>query len=281
MIETMSAGWVAAAAAVTGLLIGSFLNVVIHRLPRMLERQWQNDAAAVRGEDQVHTGRYDLMMPRSHCPACGQTLRLRDLIPVASWLALGARCAACQAPIGLRYPLVEIATAMLFVLCAMRFDQAPVAFAAMLLTSVLLAAALIDFDTQLLPDALTLPLLWAGLLVNLNALFVPIDQAVLGAIAGYLSLWFVHHAFRLATGREGMGYGDFKLLAAIGAWLGWQPLAAVVLLACASGAAFAVIGGLAGLRDMRAPIAFGPWLAAAGMIALFTQPVLVHWLLGG
>jgi leader peptidase (prepilin peptidase)/N-methyltransferase len=280
MAELLSTGWAVTAAAVAGLVIGSFLNVVIHRLPKMLERQWQNDAAAVRGDPPAHDGRYDLMMPRSHCPACGQTLRLRDLIPVASWLALGARCAACRAPIGLRYPLIEITTAVLFALCVMRFDPAPAALAAMLLASVLLAAAVIDYDTQLLPDALTLPLLWAGLLVNLHALFIPIDQAVLGAVAGYVSLWSVHHAFRLATGREGMGYGDFKLLAAIGAWLGWQPLAPVVLLACASGAAFAILGGLAGLRDMRAPIAFGPWLAAAGMIALFTQPALVQGLLG-
>ena len=278
MIATMGTSWAVVTAAVAGLLIGSFLNVVIHRLPRMLERQWHDDAAAVRGEPVSHADRYDLIAPRSHCPACGQSLRLRHLIPVASWIALAARCAACRAPISIRYPLIELATAALFALCVVRFQISAAAPAAMLLVAVLLVAAVIDFDTRLLPDALTLPLLWAGLLVNLGHVFVPLDEAVVGAIAGYLSLWSIHHAFRLATGREGMGYGDFKLLAAIGAWLGWQPLAAVVVLACASGAGFAILGGLAGLRDLRAPIAFGPWLAAAGLIALFSQPMLAHWL---
>jgi len=279
-MEAFQAGAAALIAAMAGLLIGSFLNVVIHRLPKMLERQWQNDAAAVRGEPLALPDRYDLILPRSHCPACGQTLRLRDLVPVASWLALRGRCAACQAPISARYPMVELATAALFALCIIRFGAAPAALAAMLLAAVLLAAALIDLDTQLLPDALTLPLVWAGLAVNLGGLFVPIEHAVLGAMAGYASLWSIHHAFRLVTGREGMGYGDFKLLAAIGAWLGWQPLAAVVLMACVAGAGFAIAGGVAGLRDARAPIAFGPWLAAAGAIALFTQPALALWLLG-
>lgn len=273
-------GWVLIAAALGGLIVGSFLNAVIHRLPRILERQWQDDAAAIRGEPLSQGDRYNLVMPRSHCPACGQTLRIRDLVPVASWLALKGRCAACEAPISARYPIVELATAGLFMLCVMRFGATPTALAAMALVATLVAAAVIDFDTQLLPDALTLPLVWVGLLANLGGLFVPLEHAVLGAVAGYLSLWSIHHAFRLVTGREGMGYGDFKLLAAIGAWLGWQPLAGVVLMACAAGVLFAVGGALARRRDARAPIAFGPWLAAAGLIALFTGPALGHWLAG-
>ena len=274
------AQWVMAA-GVAGLLIGSFLNVVIHRLPRMLERQWQRDAADLRGEAMPVAARYDLVQPRSHCPACGQGLRLRDLIPVASWLALRGRCAACGASISARYPLVELATAALFALCVVRFDPGAAAMGAMLLAAALLAAALIDLDTHLLPDAITLPLVWAGLAINLTGMWVPIEQAVIGAMAGYLSLWTIHHAFRLATGREGMGYGDFKLLAAIGAWLGWQPLPAVLLMACATGASFAIVGGLARLREPQAPIAFGPWLAAAGLVALFAHPALSDWLLGG
>jgi leader peptidase (prepilin peptidase)/N-methyltransferase len=280
-MPAIDAQWAAVAAGVAGLLIGSFLNVVIYRLPRMLERQWQHDAADLRGETIATTARFDLIQPRSHCPACGQVLRLRDLIPVASWLALRGRCAACRAPIGTRYPLVELATAALFALCVVRFGPTVAAASAMLLVAALIAAALIDADTQLLPDAITLPLVWAGLAVNLTGVWVPIEQAVVGAMAGYLSLWSIHHGFRMATGREGMGYGDFKLLAAIGAWLGWQPLPAVLLLACAAGASFAIIGGLARLREPLAPIAFGPWLACAGLIALFAYPALTAWLLGG
>ncbi len=280
MTLSPDAGWDLMAAALGGLIIGSFLNVVIHRLPRILERQWQDDAAAIRGEPLSQGDRYNLLMPRSHCPACSRALRIRDLIPVASWLALRGRCAACEAPISARYPIVELTTAGLFMLCVMRFGTTPTALAAMVLVATLVAAAVIDFDTQLLPDALTLPLVWVGLLANLGGLFVPLEDAVLGAVAGYLSLWTIHHAFRLVTGREGMGYGDFKLLAAIGAWLGWQPLAVVVLMACAAGVVFAVGGALARRRDARAPIAFGPWLAAAGLIALFTGPAMGHWLAG-
>ena len=274
------AQWAMGAAGAAGLLIGSFLNVVIYRLPRMLERQWQQDAADLRGEAIAATARFDLIQPRSHCPACAKTLRLRDLIPVASWLALRGRCAACSAPISIRYPLVELVTAALFAFCVARFGPSVAAASAMLLVAALLAAALIDVDTQLLPDAITLPLVWAGLAINLTGVWVPIEQAVLGAMAGYLCLWSIHHGFRMATGREGMGYGDFKLLAAIGAWLGWQPLPAVLLLACAAGASFAIMGGLTRLREPQAPIAFGPWLAAAGLIALFAYPALTDWLVG-
>lgn len=280
MTPALDTGWMLVAAALGGLIIGSFLNVVIHRLPKILEWQWQDDAAAIRGEPPRQGDRYNLLMPRSHCPACGQTLRIRDLVPVASWLALRGHCAACEAPISARYPIVELSTAGLFMLCVVQFGATPSALAAMVLAATLVAAAVIDFDTHLLPDALTLPLVWVGLLVNLGGLFVPLEHAVLGAAAGYLSLWTIHHAFRLVTGREGMGYGDFKLLAAIGAWLGWQPLPMVVLMACAAGVVFAIGGALARRRDARAPIAFGPWLAAAGLIALFAGPALGHWLAG-
>ena len=269
-----------ALAALAGLVIGSFLNVVIHRLPRMLEQQWQDDAAFARGETPDERQRYDLVSPRSHCPSCSATLRLRDLIPVGSWIALRGRCAACNSPISARYPLVELASAALFALCVARFGTGPQAAAAMLLVAVLLAAALIDFDTRLLPDALTLPLVWAGLIANLGGLFAPLPDAVIGACAGYLSLWTVHHAFRTLTGREGMGYGDFKLLAAIGAWLGWQSLAAVVLIACAGGIGFVTLAALTRQRDARQPIAFGPWLALAGLLALFAQPAIERWLIG-
>ena len=272
------AQWVLAIAAIAGLAIGSFLNVVIHRLPRMLERQWQDDAAALRGEPLENAARYDLMRPRSHCPACSRTLRLRDLVPVASWLALRGRCASCSARISARYPAVELITALLFMLCIARFGTGFTAAAAMLLVAVLLAAALIDLDTQLLPDALTLPLVWAGLLVNLGGWFAPLDDAVIGAVAGYLSLWTIHHAFRALAGREGMGYGDFKLLAAIGAWLGWQVLPAIVLIASAAGAGFAIAAAAIGRRDARQAIAFGPWLAGAGTLALFAGPSLAGWL---
>ena len=280
-MQVVDLQWAVVAAGAAGLLIGSFLNVVVYRLPRMLERQWQHDAAELRGEAIATTVRFDLIQPRSHCPACERILRLRDLIPVASWVALRGRCAVCRVPISARYPLVELATATLFALCVVRFGPTVAAASAMLLAAALIAAALIDIDTQLLPDAITLPLVWVGLAINLTGMWVPIEQAVVGAMAGYLSLWSIHHGFRMATGREGMGYGDFKLLAAIGAWLGWQPLPAVLVIACAAGASFAMIGALARLREPQAPIAFGPWLAAAGLITLFSHPALSDWLAGG
>ena len=273
-------GWAVAFAALAGLAIGSFLNVVIHRLPRMLENQWQDDATFARGETPAPRERYDLIRPRSHCPSCGSTLRLRDLVPVASWLALGGRCSSCANLIGGRYPIIELTTAALFALCVLRFGAGSQAAGAMILVAALLAAAAIDFDTQLLPDAITLPLAWGGLIANLSGLFAALPDAVLGAVAGYLSLWSIHHVFRGLTGREGMGYGDFKLLAAIGAWLGWQALPAIVLIACAGGIGFVVIAGFIRQRDASQPIAFGPWLAIAGLVALFAQPVLDRWIHG-
>ena len=262
-------GWAIVAAALLGLVIGSLLNVVIHRLPRMLERQWQADAAAFGAPVEVAHEPYNLAIPRSHCPACGHRLRISELIPLVSWFALRGRCSACAAPISLRYPLVEAGCAALFALCGWRFGLTGSGLACMLCCALLLGCAVIDLETQLLPDALTLSLLWAGLLVALALGPVALTDAVAGAAAGYASLWLIHHGFRLITHREGMGYGDFKLLAALGAWLGWQLLPAVVLIASAAGAIFTLSAAALGRRDARQPIAFGPWLAAAGVLALF------------
>jgi len=266
-------GWAIAGAMLAGLIVGSVLNVVIYRLPRMLERQWQADAAAFRGEPVERVDRFNLFVPRSHCPACGHQLRIAELVPVLSWLTLRGRCAACGTAISLRYPIVEVLCAVLWAVSVWRFGATGLALAAALFLALLIACAFIDLETQLLPDALTFPLLWAGLLLGVAGGFVPLTDAVSGAAAGYLSLWLIHHVFRLLTGREGMGYGDFKLLAALGAWLGWQALPAVVLLASATGAAFALGAVALGKRDARAPIAFGPWLALAGAVTLFWRPL--------
>ena len=221
-------------AALFGLVTGSFLNVVIHRLPRMLEHGWRSqcqDLLAINEDDAAQEEpRYDLVQPASHCPGCGHGIAARDNIPVLSYLLLRGRCRHCRIPISLRYPLIELLTAVLSVIVAWRFGVTWQAAAAIPLTWALIALTFIDFDHKLLPDAITLPLLWCGLLLNLGGLFTDLPSAVIGAVAGYLSLWLVYHAFRLLTGKEGMGYGDFKLLAAFGAWLGWQLLPLVVLL---------------------------------------------------
>lgn len=261
-----------------GLCVGSFLNVVIHRLPLMLERRWQEEAAELRGETLPEAPRLNLMVPRSRCPHCGHPITALENIPVVSWLALRGRCRGCQAPISPRYPLVELATALLSVLVFAIFGATGTMLAALVLTWALVALTLIDFDTQLLPDDITLPLLWAGLLVNLNGTFVPLPAAVIGAAAGYLSLWSIYWLFKLATGREGMGYGDFKLLAALGAWLGWMMLPVILLLS-------SLVGSIAGLaylaiRRESAPFAFGPYIAVAGLIALLWGQPLLHWYLG-
>lgn len=261
-----------------GLCIGSFLNVVIHRLPLMLEQRWQREAAEVRGEPAPELLRLNLLVPRSRCPQCGHRIGASENIPVLSWLLLRGRCRACKTPISPRYPLVEIATALLSLLVFLLLGPTGKMLAALGLTWALIALTLIDFDTQLLPDDITLPLLWAGLLVNLSGTFVPLADAVIGAAAGYLSLWSVYWLFKLATGREGMGYGDFKLLAALGAWLGWLALPLILLLS-------SVVGSLVGLvylavRRESAPFAFGPYIAIAGLIALLWGQPLLRWYLG-
>lgn len=263
-----------AIAAVFGLLVGSFLNVVIHRLPKMMEADWQAQAAELRGEAAPERPRYDLIAPRSACPHCGAAIAARHNVPVLSWLLLRGRCAHCAAPIPIRYPFVEALTGGLAAVAIAHYGPTAAGAGALVLTFFLVALAFIDLDTQLLPDDMTLPLLWLGLAFNLWGTFVPIGDAVIGAMAGYGILWTVYWAFRLVTGKEGMGYGDFKLLAALGAWFGWQALPSIVLLASAVGAAVG-IGMIVFARHRReVPIPFGPYLAGAGLLALyFAQPL--------
>jgi len=266
-------GWVLA--TVVGLCVGSFLNVVIHRVPKMLERQWQVQCAELAGSPVADAPTYNLVVPRSACPSCARPIRAIENVPVLSWLMLRGKCAGCGAAISPRYPAVEILGALAAVAALAQFGFTDKALAAAFLLWALLALTFIDFDTQLLPDNITQPLLWGGLLVNVWGVFVPLSTAVIGAVAGYLCLWAVYWVFKLVTGKEGMGYGDFKLLAALGAWLGWQMLLPIVLLSSAVGALIGI--GLIALRgrDHSVPLAFGPYLAIAGAIALFWGNPLV------
>jgi len=254
-----------------GLCIGSFLNVVIHRLPKMMEREWREQCAEIAGTPLAATpqGRYNLLVPRSACPACGHRITALQNIPVISWLALRGKCSACRAPIAARYPIVELAAGMIAGYAAWRYGPTLAALGAAAFGWALLALAVIDLDTQLLPDDITLPLLWAGLLINFSGAFAPLRTAVIGAIAGYLSLWLIYWLFKLATGKDGMGHGDFKLLAAIGAWLGWQMLPLVILLSSVVGAGVGIALIVFTRHGREKPIPFGPYLAAAGLIALF------------
>jgi leader peptidase (prepilin peptidase)/N-methyltransferase len=269
------------AALVLGLCIGSFLNVVIHRLPKMMEREWREQCAELTGSPAAPAAQspYNLFVPRSACPACGARVTALQNIPVFSWMALRGKCAACSARISARYPVVELLAGLIAAYAAWRFGPTLAALGAMGFGWALLALTVIDLDTQLLPDDITLPLLWAGLLVNMAGTFVPLRTALIGAMAGYLALWLVYWAFKLATGKEGMGYGDFKLLAAIGAWLGWQKLPLVILLSSVVGAVVG-IGLIVLARHGRdKPIPFGPYLAAAGLIALFWgEDITRRWL---
>lgn len=255
--------------AVLGLLVGSFLNVVIHRLPKIMEREWQAQCADLREESLPPAEPLRLAAPRSRCPHCGHAITAMENIPVLSYVALGGRCRACKAPISPRYPLVETISGALSAYVAWHFGPGWATAGALFFTWCMIALTFIDFDTQLLPDAITLPLLWAGLLLNLGAVFTDLNSAVIGAIAGYLSLWSVYWLFKLATGKEGMGFGDFKLLAAIGAWLGWQILPLTILLSSLVGAVVGIVLILAARHGRNVPIPFGPYLAAAGVIALF------------
>jgi leader peptidase (prepilin peptidase)/N-methyltransferase len=264
----------ALAALLTGLCVGSFLNVVIHRLPKMLERGWQAQCAELRGEAPAIEPTYNLVVPRSACPACGKQITALQNIPVVSWLALRGKCAACKAPISARYPIVEVVGGVLAAYAIWRFGVTPRGAAACVFLWSLTALTMIDIDTQLLPDDLTLPLMWAGLIANLWGLFAPLQDAVIGAVAGYLSLWTIYWLFKLIRGKEGMGYGDFKLLAALGAWLGWQMLPLIVLLSSVVGALIGITLIVVKGRDNNLPMAFGPYLAIAGGIALFFGPTL-------
>jgi leader peptidase (prepilin peptidase)/N-methyltransferase len=267
-------------AALFGLVIGSFLNVVIHRLPKMLEREWAQQCAELAGHEPAELPKYNLAVPRSACPGCGAQITALQNIPIISWLALRGRCARCRIAISARYPLVEAITALATGFCAWHFGFALPAFAAMFFLWCMIALSFIDYDTQLLPDDITLPLLWAGLLVNMGGAFVDLKSAVIGAVAGYLALWSVYWIFKLVTGKEGMGFGDFKLLAAIGAWLGWQLLTLVILLSSVVGAAVGVSLIVFAGRGRAKPIPFGPYLAAAGVIALFYGRELNRMYLG-
>jgi len=258
-----------------GLCVGSFLNVVIHRLPRMLERGWQAQCAELRGETPAAEPAYNLVVPGSACPACGHRIKALQNIPVVSWLALRGRCGACKAPISVRYPVIEVLGGLLAVCAIWRFGATLQGIAACALLWSLLALTVIDFDTQLLPDSITLPLLWGGLVVNLWGSFTALPNAVVGAVAGYLSLWTIYWLFKLIRGKEGMGHGDFKLLAALGAWLGWQVLPVIVLLSSVVGATIGILLIVFKGRDHNVPLAFGPYLAIAGAIALFFGPALV------
>jgi leader peptidase (prepilin peptidase)/N-methyltransferase len=262
-------------ALIVGLCVGSFMNVVIHRLPKMLDRGWRQQCAELRGEELPGEPAYNLVVPRSGCPACGHMITALENIPVVSWLFLRGRCSACKAAISIRYPVVELLGGLLAAYAIYHYGPTLKGGGSCVLLWTLLALTMIDADTQLLPDDLTLPLLWAGLIVNLWGTFVPLTSAVIGAVAGYLSLWAVYWIFKLIRGKEGMGYGDFKLLAALGAWLGWQMLPLIVLLSSLVGAVIGI--GLIVLkgRDHNVPIPFGPYLAIAGMIALFWGPTLV------
>jgi leader peptidase (prepilin peptidase)/N-methyltransferase len=276
MIETLqhSAPLAVTAAAVFGLLLGSFLNVVIHRVPKMLERAWAAEAAELRGEEAPPAERYNLVVPHSHCPACGHRIGALENIPLISWLLQRGKCTACGAAIPARYPIVELATAVLSAVAIWRFGASAAGLGAVVLTAFLIALTFIDFDTHLLPDNMTLPLLWLGLLLNLWGVFAPLPAAVIGAMAGYLSLWTIYWLFKLATGKEGMGYGDFKLLAALGAWFGWTALPAVILLASVVGAVVGIALIVVARHGREVPIPFGPYLAGAGLLALYFREPL-------
>ena len=262
--------------ALVGLLIGSFLNVVIARLPVMMERAWAAECAdPLAAAPVASVPRFNLIEPPSRCPSCAAPIRAWQNIPLLSWIALRGRCASCRQPISPRYPFVEVLTALLSAGVAAQFGASLQTATALLMVWTLIALAFIDLDTQYLPDDLTQPLLWGGLLANSAGAFVPLQDAVWGAAAGYLLLWSVYWAFRLLTGREGMGAGDFKLLAALGAWLGYQVLPSVILLSSILGAACGIAAiALAG-HDRRAPISFGPFLVFAGLAALFFRAALL------
>jgi leader peptidase (prepilin peptidase)/N-methyltransferase len=268
-LTQLPTGFIIAIALLLGLVVGSFLNVVILRLPKMMSRSWQADCCDLLEIDNKEADTpFNLIVPRSHCPACNHEIRPWENIPLLSYLWLRGRCSVCRAAISFRYPLVELLTGLLTAYFVFHFGPTVEGFIALLLLWGLIALTVIDIDTQLLPDNITLPLLWLGLIVNTNGLFVPLTDAVYGAIAGYLVLWSVYWLFKLLTKKEGMGYGDFKLLAALGAWLGWQALPMIILLSSFVGAAIGIAGILILGRDKNIPIPFGPYLAIAGLITL-------------
>lgn len=266
----------------TGLIVGSFLNVVIHRLPIMMNREWLQQSEAMLHPDRETESQpaYNLVQPRSACPSCGHKIRAWENIPVISYLLLRGRCSGCQTAISWRYPAIEILSAIITLVIGLTYGATVTTLAFCLLSWSLLALTMIDYDTQLLPDDITLPLLWAGLIVNSFALVVPLEQALWGAVAGYLSLWSVYWLFKLITGKEGMGYGDFKLLAALGAWLGWMKLPLIILLSSLIGTIVALTLIVSKRQERSQPIPFGPYLAIAGFVALLWGDGLIDLYLG-
>ena len=276
-----------ALAGILGLLVGSFLNVVIHRLPKMMENEWREQCAELSAPIDQAPGHlaqkptYNLVLPRSACPSCGHQISALENIPVVSYLALGGRCRGCKSKISARYPIVEAMTGLLSGLVAWHFGFGIAGLSALILLWGMIALTFIDADTQLLPDSITLPLLWLGLIVNSDNTFTDLRSAVLGAVFGYLALWSVYWLFKLATKKEGMGYGDFKLLAAIGAWLGWQVLPLVILLSSVVGAVIGIALIVLARMGRNIPLPFGPYLAMAGFIALlWGKPIMDSYLQG-
>jgi leader peptidase (prepilin peptidase) / N-methyltransferase len=270
----------AALAGVIGLLVGSFLNVVIHRIPKMMEREIENFIADRQGKEPIHTDTYNLMVPRSACPHCGHQITALENIPLLSYLVIRGKCSSCKEPISKRYPLVELITGLLSAYTVWHFGAGINGIAVILFVWFLIAMTFIDFDTTLLPDDLTLPLLWLGLLVNTQGTFVSLQDAVIGAAIGYVALWSVYWLFKLVTGKEGMGYGDFKLLAALGAWMGWTMLPMIILLSSLVGSIVGITMIVFAKHRREVPIPFGPYLAGAGFIAMFWGKSLIDAYLG-
>lgn len=271
-----SAVFFATCMSILGLMIGSFLNVVIYRLPEMMKRNWLQQCAELQGETIKASPTFNLFTPRSTCVHCGHKIAAWENIPIISYLLLQGRCSQCHACISPRYPIIEVITALISGFVAWHYGYGFVALAALIFVWALIALAVIDLDTQLLPDDITLPLIWIGLLVNINHGFTDIQSAVIGAVAGYLSLWSIYWCFKLATGKEGMGYGDFKLLSAIGAWLGWSMLPLVILFSSLVGALVGIGLIIAAKLNKNIPIPFGPYLVGGALIALFWGEQLTH-----
>ncbi|GLQ00980.1 MAG TPA: prepilin peptidase [Methylophaga aminisulfidivorans] len=279
-LATSPVAWIIIA-GILGLLVGSFLNVVIYRLPIILEREWTEQCAELGDQASPPEAVFTLSRPRSACPHCGHAITALENIPVISYLFLAGKCKACRTPISIRYPIIEALSALMSVIIAWHFGFGWSAVGALLLSWALIALTFIDVDHQLLPDKITLPLIWLGLAFNLSGVYTDLHSSVIGAIAGYLSLWSIYHLFKLVTGKEGMGYGDFKLLAALGAWMGWQALPMIVLLSSFVGALIGITLVLLKQHQREIPIPFGPYLAIAGWIALVWGEIInsayLHW----
>lgn len=272
--------WLLVAVGLVALTIGSFLNVVINRLPAMMEREWKQECIESLGNHEgepIETSPYNLVIPRSQCPACGHQISAWENVPVISYLALGGKCRGCKNPISIQYPLVEIATAALSMLIAYKFGFSWETLTLLFMTWMLIPLFMIDAKTMLLPDNIVYPLLWAGILINMHGTFTSLEDSVIGAVAGYLSLWLIVHLFYLITGKFGMGHGDFKLLAALGAWGGWQILPFVIFAASALGAIFGIAWMIIKGQKESVPMPFGPWLAIPGFIGLVWHDEIVTW----